>query len=251
MINNLGLYNSATFNNNATVSQNTTAEIQAITEKKVESSGKNEESTSVDNSIYLSSRAQKINAISSEFFSGAQLTFDDIDALKEKLYQFGLISQGDYASLSGTKADATDTETNTKTSTTLLTNFLGDFITRLNSDETDENTNTNTNTENDTDGDDSVTSSETIKVLTAALTTAKEILTNVEEQKMHTDFKSSLKNSLALLNETINDQSFEKLPLADKIGLSKVHQALEIVDRLSPQRLNNDKVNQYIKLAFR
>jgi len=247
MINNLGLYNSATFNNNATVSQNTTAEIQAITEKKVESSGKNEESTSVDNSIYLSSRAQKINAISSEFFSGAQLTFDDIDALKEKLYQFGLISQGDYANLSGAKADATNSESNAKNPTTTLTNFLGDFIERLNSGETDENT----NTKNNTDGDDSVTGSETIKVLTAALTTAKEILTNVEEQKMHTDFKSSLKNTLALLNETINDQSFEKLPLDDKIGLSKVHQALEIVDRLSPERLNNDKVNQYIKLAFR
>lgn len=246
MINNLGLYNSATFNN-TTVSQKDTAEVAAVTAKDTTNGLKSETSTGVDNSIYLSSRAQKINAISSEFFSGAQLTFDDIDALKEKLYQFGLISKGDYANLSGAKADATNSESNAKTSTTTLTNFLGDFIERLNSGETDENT----NTENDTDGDDSVTSSETIKVLTAALTTAKEILTNVEEQKMNTDFKSSLKNSLALLNETINDQSFEKLPLDDKIGLSKVHQALEIVDRLSPERLNNDKVNQYIKLAFR
>lgn len=242
MINNLGLY-SATFNNNSTVSQQNTTEIQAITEKHAESLAKSEEPAVVDNSLYLSSRAQKINAISSEFFSGAELTFDDVSALKEKLYQFGLISKGEYASLSGTTAEATTNESNEITSTTTLTNFLGDFIERLNKDDSDENT--------DTDSDEDVTESETIVALTGALTTAKEILKNVEEQKQQTDFKTSLQGALALLKETINDKSFEKLPLDDKIGLSKVHQALEIVDKLSPQRLNNDKVNQYIKLSYR
>mgnify|MGYP003388467944 FL=1 len=240
MINNLGLYNS-TFNNNSTVSQQNTAEIQAITEKHAENSVNNEEPVAVDNSLYLSSRAQKINAISSEFFSGAELTFDDVGALKEKLYQFGLISKGEYASLSGTTAEASTNEASETTSTTTLTNFLGDFIERLNKDDSDENT----------DNDEDVTESETIVALTGALTSAKEILKNVEEQKQQTDFKSSLQEALALLKETINDKSFEKLPLDDKIGLSKVHQALEIVDRLSPQRLNNDKVNQYIKLSYR
>jgi len=238
MINNLGLY-SGTSNNNSTVSQQNTAEIQAITEKHAQSSVKSEESAVVDNSLYLSSRAQKINAISSEFFSGAELTFDDVGALKEKLYQFGLISKGEYATLSGTTTDATTSESSANTSTTTLTSFLGDFIERLNKDDDDE------------DSDEDVTESETIVALTGALTTAKEILNNVEEQKLQTDFKSSLKDALALLKETINDKSFEKLPLDDKIGLSKVHQALEIVDRLSPQRLNNDKVNQYIKLSYR
>ena len=240
MINNLGLYNS-TFNSNSTVSQQNTTEIQAITEKHAESIAKSEEPAVVDNSLYLSSRAQKINAISSEFFSGAELTFDDVGALKEKLYQFGLISKGEYASLGGATAEANTNEASETTSTTTLTNFLGDFIERLNKDDSDENT----------DNDEDVTESETIVALTGALTSAKEILKNVEEQKQQTDFKSSLQEALALLKETINDKSFEKLPLDDKIGLSKVHQALEIVDRLSPQRLNNDKVNQYIKLSYR
>ena len=240
MINNLGLYN-ATFNSASTVSQQNTAEIQAITEKHTENSVKNEEPAAVDNSLYLSSRAQKINAISSEFFSGAELTFDDVGALKEKLYQFGLISKGEYATLSGSSAQGTTNEASESTSTTTLTNFLGDFIERLNKDDSDE----------DTDSDDEVTESETIVALTGALTSAKEILKNVEEQKQQPDFKSSLKDALTLLKETINDESFEKLPLDDKIGLSKVHQALEIVDRLSPQRLNNDKVNQYIKLSYK
>jgi hypothetical protein len=240
MINNLGLY-SAVFTNNSTVSQQSTTEIQAITEKHAESSVQQEAPAGHDNNIYLSNRAQKINAISSEFFSGAPLTFDDIAALKEKLYQFGFISKGDYATLTDVKADATSSESDAKTSTTTLTSFLDDFIGRLNADDKDENT----------ENDDVAAESETIIALTAALTTAKKILNNVEEQKLDTDFNSNLKNSLALLKQTINDESFEQLPLDDKIGLSKVHQALEIVDRLSPQRLNNDKVNQYINLSFR
>ncbi|TMM47914.1 hypothetical protein [Colwellia ponticola] len=243
MINNLGLYNSATVNN--TVSQKDTAEVTAVTVKDTTNVIKSETSTGVDNSIYLSSRAQKINVISTEFFSGAQLSFDDIDALKEKLYQFGLISKGDYDNLTGSKVNASEAQAST--STTTLTSFLGDFIERLNSDETDDNT----NTESDTDTDDSANGSETIKVLTAALTSAKAMLSNIEEQKLQPDFQSTLKSTLALLNETISDPSFESLPLEDKVGLSKVHQTLEIVDRLSPQRLNNDKVNQYIKLAFK
>lgn len=251
MINNLGLYNSAIVNN-TTVSQQDTAEVTAMTVKDTTSGIKSETTTGVDNSIYLSSRAQKINVISSEFFSGAQLSFDDIDALKEKLYQFGLISKGDYANLTGSKTTASASEAQASTSTTTLTSFLGDFIERLNSDDSDENTNTtNSDTESDTGGDDNVTGSETIKMLTAALTNAKAMLSNIEEQKLQPDFQATLKSTLALLNETISDASFENLPLDDKIGLSKVHQTLEIVDRLSPQRLNNDKVNQYIKLAFK
>lgn len=251
MINNLGLYNSATFNNTAVIQQEA-AEVAAATAKDTSKGVKGESSTGVNNSIYLSSRAQKINAISSEFFSGAPLSFDDIDALKEKLYQFGLISKGDYSNLTGSKTTASASEAQASTSTTTLTSFLGDFIKRLNSDDSDENTNTtNSDNESDTDVDDNVTGSETIKVLTAALTSAKAMLSNIEEQKLQPDFQATLKSTLAVLNETISDASFENLPLDDKIGLSKVYQTLEIVDRLSPQRLNNDKVNQYINLAFK
>ncbi|KGJ91749.1 hypothetical protein [Colwellia psychrerythraea] len=243
MINDLGLYG-AIFNNNSTVTKNNATEIQTATEKLAENSIKSEGATDVADNIFLSSKAHKINAISTEFFSGAQLTFDDIGKLKEKLYQFGLISKGDYAALTSDTVNKSNDEINEQMSTTVLTSYIGNFIERLNVDKASE-------TDNDTQADEVVTESETIVALTAALTTAKAILVNVEEQKQQADFKSSLQNTLLLLKETINDKSFTDLPTDDQIGLSKVHQALEIVDRLSPQRLNNDKVNQYIELAFR
>lgn len=247
MINNLNLY-STVFNNNSTVAQKNTTEIQAITEKHVESSVKNEKPASIDNNIYLSSRAQKINAISREFFSGTELTFDDLDVLKEKLYQFGLISKGDYATLTDSNVDdisSESRETSEKSPTIILTNFIGDFIERLIKEDTDDK-----GKDKQTKSDNSANESKTIIALTGALKSAKKILANVEEQKIQSDFKSLLKDALAVLKEVTNDESFEKLPIDDRIGLSKVHQALGIVNRLSPQRLNNDKVNQYIKLSF-
>jgi len=238
MINNLGLYNS-TFNNNSAVAQKNTDEIQAIAEKYAEKSITSDITGDTNNSLFLSNKAQKINAISSEFFSGAELTFDDIGKLKEKLYQFGLISKADYSALANDSVSESNNETAEKVSTTTLTNFIGDFLERLNADD------------EKAEGDDEVNESESIVALTAALTTGKDILANVEEQKNKADFKVSLQGSLALLKETISDKSFSGLPLDDQIGLSKVYQALEIVDKLSPQRLNNDKVNKYIDLSFR
>jgi hypothetical protein len=239
VINNLGLY-SSTFNNNSTVAQKNTDEIQALTEKYSEKSVQSEETSNIADSLFLSSKAQKINAISNEFFSGAELTFDDLDKLKEKLYQFGLISKGDYASLASDVVNESSSKENEIISTTTLNSFIGDFLERLNKKDEDEKV----------EGDDEVNESETIVALTEALNTGKDILANVEEQKHKTDFKSSLQESLAFLKETINDKSFSGLPLDDQIGLSKVYQALEIVDNLSPQRLNNDKVNKYIDFSL-
>jgi hypothetical protein len=239
VINDLGLYNSA-FNNNSTVAQKSSDEIQALTEKYSEKSVKIEGADNTVDNLFLSSKAQKISAISSEFFSGAELTFDDIGKLKEKLYQFGLISKGDYASLSSDIVNDSVSEKNETVSTTTLSSFIGDFVERLNKEDDNEKP----------EGDDEINESESIVALTAVLNTAKDIFANIEEQKNKADFKSSLQESLALLKETISDKSFSGLPLDDQIGLSKVYQALEIVDNLSPQRLNNDKVNKYIELSF-
>ena len=122
MINNLGLYNSA-FNKNSAVAQKNTDEIQVITEKYAEKSITSDITGDTNNSLFLSSKAQKINAISSEFFSGAELTFDDIGKLKEKLYQFGLISKNDYAALTNDTVSESSNEENDKVSTTTLANF--------------------------------------------------------------------------------------------------------------------------------
>ena len=76
------------------------------------------------------------------------------------------------------------------------------------------------------------------------------IISDVEEAKRESDFKESLQATLSTLKDTVEVPAFEKIPLDDKVGLSKVYQTLEIVDQLSPQRLNNAKLNKYIDLSF-
>lgn len=82
------------------------------------------------------------------------------------------------------------------------------------------------------------------------LTAVQGVLTNIEIAKNDPDFKQTLFSSLSLFKEIINADSFEIIPLDDKVGISKIYQALEIVDSITPNKLSNDKVNRYIQISI-
>lgn len=246
MINSLNTYstllNSAS---SASTSTSNTSEVDNIIAEYKASSAESEAVSKInDSNLYLSSRAQKINAISNEFFSNDALNFNDVEALKERVYQLGLISKNEYSTLTNSSSETESSENDNQAES--IVDFIGSLLERL---ENDDN-------ENNTDGTDDLTSapeeeSESLSALIKALESAKITISNVEEAKSAPDFKANLQDTLSLLKETIEAPSFEKIPLDDKISLSKVYQTLEIVDQLSPQRLNNEKLNKYMDLAFR
>jgi hypothetical protein len=238
MLNNINSYSSLI---NTPSTNTSTSEIDSIIAQHKESTAEQTASvTTNQNSLYLSSRAQKINALSKEFFSGDSLKFDDVESLKERVYQLGLISKDEYAKLTNTSSDIDTNTPNTDNSTLGLTEYMGDLITRLQADENNDAS----------DPESEEQRSETLSILIKALESAKAIISDVEEAKRETDFKESLQATLSTLKDTVEDPAFEKIPLDDKVGLSKVYQTLEIVDQLSPQRLNNAKLNKYIDLSF-
>jgi hypothetical protein len=238
MLNNINSYSSLI---NTPSTNTSTSEIDSIIAQHKESTAEQTASvTTNQNSLYLSSRAQKINALSKEFFSGDSLKFDDVESLKERVYQLGLISKDEYAKLTNTSSDIDTNTLNTDNSTLGLTEYMGDLITRLQADENNDAS----------DPESEEQRSETLSILIKALESAKAIISDVEEAKRETDFKESLQATLSTLKDTIENPAFEKIPLDDKVGLSKVYQTLEIVDQLSPQRLNNAKLNKYIDLSF-
>ena len=238
MINNINSYNSLV---NTSSTSTSTSEIDSIIAQHKESTAEQTATVATDqSSLYLSSRAQKINALSKEFFSGDTLKFDDVESLKERVYQLGLISKDEYGKLTNTSSDIDTSSLSNENSSLGLTQYMGDLITRLQSDDNNETS----------DAESEAQRSETLSILIKALESAKEVISNVEEAKRETDFKASLQASLATLKDTIEDPAFEKIPLDDKVGLTKVYQTLEIVDQLSPQRLNNDRLNKYIDLSF-
>jgi len=241
MVNNINSYTSL-FNTNSLPSSSTSEVEKIILAHKNEATVNDESNTSTNTSLNLSSRAQKVSALSNEFFSGGDLSFNDVDALKERIYQFGLISKEEYAGLTKTTLSEEDKAASKDVSSQNLASFLGDFLDRL--DETKagktDDLNSNGNAEE----------SEILIELKVALLKAKDILADVDKEKSDPKFKESLMNSLSFIKDTINTKAYETMQLDDKVGLGKVYQALEVVDKMSPQRLTNEKLNRYMKVAF-
>lgn len=241
MINNINTYSNL-FNTNTSTSTSTSEVDDIISDYKKEQITAAESTNSSNTNLYLSSKAQKISAISNEFFSDAGLSFVDVDSLKERIYQLGLISKEEYSRLTQTELSDEEKITSNDMSTTGVTHYIGGFLTRLDAGDTE-------NTEGETDKEPKE-ESESIIALREALTTAKTIIADVDKAKADPKFKESLVNSMALIKETINASAFEKMPLDDKVGLSKVYETLELVDKISPQRLTNEKLNKYMEVSF-
>lgn len=225
---------------------NTNNQLNQVNQKSIKHTEALQTSTNAqtnNNGLHISSRSQKLNAINSEFFKGGDLTYLDVDALKNRAYELGLISKSEYEHLTSSEnAPLKSNKSNEEdVSTTSLANFIGDFLARLEKLEQDES---------ETSDDDEV-KSKTLIALKEALSTAKKVISDVESASQDENFKESLSNSLSILQETINADSFEKMPIDDKVGISKVYQTLKIVDNFSPQYITNKKINKYIELSIK
>lgn len=239
MINNINSYFTNFNLNSATTSSS--EEIDKIIEEHIASkTSTNETASSIKENLYLSSRAQKIDTISTEFFNNGAISFNDVDALKERAYQLGLISKQEYSHLTDTELAESDSQLNTNISSQTLASFADNLLQRL-----DEISNGDS-------GEDSDTKeiSNSLIAFKEALITAKDILSDIDSAKDAPDFKKSLASALSLIKETINADSFEIIPLDDKVGISKIYQSLDIVDKIIPERLSNEKVNRYIEISF-
>jgi hypothetical protein len=125
-----------------------------------------------------------------------------------------------------------------------LANFAGSFVKRLD-ERLDERLDGA-----DVDKNDTEETSKQLLVLKEALTTAKTLLADIDTAKNAPDFKESLTTTLDSIRETINAGIFDIIPLDDKVGINKVYQALEIIDKISHKRLSNEKVDRYIQFSL-
>jgi len=238
MINNINSYSG---NYNINTPSSGSSEIDEIIEAHKKSNTATDETTSSrKENLYLSSRAKKINAISTEFFNNGAMNFNDVNALKERAFELGLISKQEYAKLTDTKLADESTNLNAELSSQTLANFAGDLVERLDKAGLDDSVR-DSNAETD---------SKSLLALKEALTTAKEILSDVDKAKNDPNFKESLESTLFSIRETINADTFEILPLDDRAGISKVYQAIEIIDKISQKRLSNAKVDRYIQMSL-
>lgn len=183
--------------------------------------------------IYLSNRSTKLNALSKEFFSGDASTINT-QKLIQRAFEYGLINQQEYDSLNGadTQPTGVDKTAQPQNHTTSLASYLTGLIEQLEK------------AYSDADEEKKQQVNETIDKLNKT----KDMLKDVEKAKLTPTFTEDLNASIAALNNIVHSESFMSMPSEDKAGLSQTAKALEIINMLTPQRLTNDKVNQYLKV---
>jgi len=214
---------------------------QVIDEKKSSSSVDDNHmaADSSQKSVHLSNRAEKLSALSNEFFQGGTLASQDVDALIERTYEYGFISKSEYLKLSENSASETVNNQADKTSTTSLIDYINEFKERLNNlDETEFEQAT-------------PEEKESLTAMKKALDSAQSILSDIEQAKLSPNFKTDLQDTIIIFKDIINSEAFATMELDDKVNLTNVEKTLEIIDTLSPQRLTNKKVNQYIDISLK
>jgi len=81
--------------------------------------------------LSLSTRSQKLNAISSEFFNGKAFSSIDTTKLIDRVYEYGLISKSEYNTLNESTQNEGDSEAQESTSTASLQQFIDQFKERM------------------------------------------------------------------------------------------------------------------------
>jgi len=227
----IGLYNSlgstsATLNSsNQQVTDVSKAEAinDVSTEKKTE--------IGAGESLNLSTRSQKLHAISEEFFAQNNFTNIDTTALTQRAHEYGLISDNEYSTLANSSwFNKVEDNTDTESEEISLLDHLQNVKHKL--DESGENSEDNDN-----------------GIIADGISHAISILSDVETAKLSPTFKEDMNNAIAQLSILSESDAFSSLDTAEQGAIESSAATLGIIDTISPQRLANPFVNRYIEFS--
>ncbi|SFC81940.1 hypothetical protein [Pseudoalteromonas denitrificans] len=213
-----GYSQSNDFSNNSVKNQKTT-QSQGVGANKNNEDQKAVASAGGD--IILSSRSQKLAAITSEFFSGKDLTQLDVNKLVERVYEYGLIDNNQYSKFNAGVSNRPESE---QGKSQKLSSFLTDFSKSEAAESLDES-------------------------LTSSLGNAQYILKNVNRAKEDENFNKILDQTMKEFDKYLTSEEFKQLSESDQQSFNSVSNALNIVDQISPKHLNNKQLNSYLAIA--
>ena len=169
--------------------------------------------------IELSTRAQKIQKLNEEFFSGGPQSLKITPAFIERLKEYGFLSAEEASKLSPTSVSDNEELTGTL-------GELTDFIDRFNSQL------------KDVDSNDS---------LIITLQKAKSIINNFDGSTPST-MATDIKTVTAELSQYRNSEAAGSLSEEDQKSLKQLELTLKIADKLNPENLSSQKVNHYLSV---
>lgn len=197
---------------------------------QTETEDANKKSTRLDGSdIVVSSRVKKLQALASEFFAGG-VASADIAALKERAFEYGLISQQQFNSLTVPSSQNEEEEQTSQSLADELNKVKAQIEKRNNQVPEDER--------------------QDVSSVTSVLTSAANILTDPEEAITNEQFKSQIASAIKDLNGIIDSDTFGNLPLNERVSITNSASALSVIESLAPRNLSNDKLNKYLANSF-
>ena len=201
--------------NNSTV--NNTG--NATNPKNGKNSAEGAKGTQSQDSIQLSTRAQKIQKLNDEFFPDGPHSLRITPDFIQRLQEFGFISK--------TEAEGFDKHLNSKTE---LPGTVGDIS---------RNIETITHRVNRINSEDP---------LIGILHRADAILNNLDGSKPNA-LANDIKTVNAELTNYLNSNEADELTQPEKNALDDLSTALKVADKLNPANLSTAKLNQYLAFA--
>lgn len=225
-MNSIGLYNSLGNTNTALANKN--AQISGIAKAEQSQDVSKDKSSEVGagESLKLSSRSQKLQAISEQFFSHGNFTQVDTKKLIEKVHEYGLISDNEYQSLGASALFKKDDKAVDDKKVGSLVDHLQSVKNAVDKTDTQEN-----------------------KELSIGLSKAMTILSDVEKAKSSATFKQDINSAMQQLEKLSESDSFKKLDQKYKEAIEGSVAALEVIDKISPKRLSNPFINRYLDFS--
>ena len=192
--------------NNTTASSNTANDGTTVSA---------ESSTSTGDSVTVSTRAQKLQQLSEEFFSGGLMQMKDMPALVQRLEEYGFITSNEAESIGFDSSEGSlDGELGEMSSfIDLLAEQLAD----------DENNN---------------------GILTA-LDNAKSVIESFD-QSQSPIAKTELNITIAEITDFLSSSRSDALAEEDKQYLEQLNTVLKISDKLQQDQLSSESINRYL-----
>ena len=229
----MSIINNSYLNTTSLSSQSTQTSLVSQTTDSTDAEA-NKKSVKLEGSdIVVSSRAQKLKALSDEFFAGNGLTGGNVSALTERAYEYGLLSQTQYTSLSnGVASNTVQTPNPTSQSLSEQLEQVSQELEKRNKEVPEEER-------------------QDVSSITNILNRAAGILVDPETAITKEQFSQDIANTIQDLKVIVDSDTFGNLPVAERTAITNSASALSTIEALAPRNLTNNKVNQYLANSLR
>ena len=171
-----------------------------------------------------------MKALADEFFAGG-LKSAAVNSLKERAYEYGLISEGQFNRLATGATNGLQEAQRT-------TQSLADELEKVSAELEKRNKEVPEDKRQD------------VSKITDVLDRVANLLKDPETAITKEQFDQEIEAAIKDLNGIIDSDTFGNLPIKERVTMTTSSSALSIIESLAPRTPSNSKVNQYLANAF-